>query len=74
MDVAIISVAHLSDVINVSRNCDVMKYRISPVIRQSFFLPKQFQRSRSILGSFRKGKIKMDLDLWDRLGRVKLVL
>ena len=39
-------------------------YRISSVIRQSFFLPKQSQRSRSILqdrsralGSFRKGKI-----------------
>ena len=39
-------------------------YRISLVIRRSFFLPKQFQRSRSVLqdgsrslGSFRKGKI-----------------
>ena len=39
-------------------------YLISSVIRQSFFLPKQSQRSRSILldgsrslGSFRKGKI-----------------
>ena len=39
-------------------------YRISSVIRQSFFLPKQSQRSRSILqdgsrslGLFRKGKI-----------------
>ena len=39
-------------------------YRISLVIRQSFFLPKQSQRSRSVLqdGSrslalFRKGKI-----------------
>ena len=39
-------------------------YRISSVIRQSVFLPKQFQRSRSILpdgsrsfGLFRKGKI-----------------
>ena len=26
-----------------------LSYRISLVIRQSFFLPKQFQRSRSIL-------------------------
>ena len=39
-------------------------YPISSVIRQSFFLPKQSQRSRSILkdrsrslGLFRKGKI-----------------
>ena len=39
-------------------------YRISLVIRQSFFLPKQSQRSRSVLqdgsrslGLFRKGKI-----------------
>ena len=39
-------------------------YRISSVIRQSFFLPKQTQRYRSILqdgsrslGLFRKGKI-----------------
>ena len=39
-------------------------YHISLVIRQSFFLPKQSQRSRSILqdgsrslGLFRKGKI-----------------
>ena len=40
------------------------KYRISWVIRRSFFLPKQSQRSRSVLqdgsrslGLFRKGKI-----------------
>ena len=39
-------------------------YRISSVIRRSFFLPKQSQRSRSVLqdgsrslGLFRKGKI-----------------
>ena len=39
-------------------------YRISSVIRRSFFLPKQSQKSRSILqdrsrslGLFRKGKI-----------------
>ena len=39
-------------------------YCISSVIRQSFFLPKQSQRSRSILqdrfrslGFFRKGKV-----------------
>ena len=41
-------------------------YRISSVIRQSFFLlknPKDLDPS-----------YKMDLDLWDRLGRVKLVL
>ena len=36
-------------------------YRISSVIRQSFFLPKQSQRSRSILQDG-----KTDLDLWDR--------
>ena len=41
-----------------------MVYGISLVIKQSFFLPKQSQRSRSILkdgsrsiGLFRKGKI-----------------
>ena len=41
-----------------------MPYRISSVIRQSFFLPKQSQRSRSVLQDrsrslrlFRKGKI-----------------
>ena len=41
-----------------------IQYRISSVIRQSFFLPKQSQRSRSVLqdgsrslGSIRKGKI-----------------
>ena len=39
-------------------------HRISSVIRRSFFLPKQSQRSRSVLqdgsrslGLFRKGKI-----------------
>ena len=39
-------------------------YRISSVIRRSFFLPKQSKRSRSVsqdgsrsLGLFRKGKI-----------------
>ena len=42
----------------------MVNYRISSVIRQSFFLLKQFQRSRSVLqdgsrslGLFRKGKI-----------------
>ena len=53
-------------------------YRISSVIRQSFFLPKQAQRSKSILrdgsrslGLFRKGKIgiiakfhRTDLVIW----------
>ena len=50
------------------KNCgtyvQLPKYRISSVIRRSFFLPKQSQRSRSVLkdgsrslGSFRKGKI-----------------
>ena len=41
-----------------------LNYPISSVIRQSFFLPKQSQRSRSVLqdgsrslGLFRKGKI-----------------
>ena len=41
-----------------------LKYRISSFIRRGFFLPKQLQRSRSILldgsislGLFRKGKI-----------------
>ena len=41
-------------------------YSISSVIRQSFFLPEQSQRSRSVLGDgsrslglFRKGKIGM---------------
>ena len=45
-------------------NENVLAYRISSVIRQSFFLPKQSQRSSSILqdrsrslGLFRKGKI-----------------
>ena len=46
-----------------SRAC-LHDYRISSVINKSFFLPKQTQRSRSILqdgsrslGLFRKGKI-----------------
>ena len=47
--------------------CD-MYYRISSVIRQSFFLPKQSQRSRSVLSC------KTDLDLWDCLGTVNFVL
>ena len=41
-------------------------YHISSVIRQSFFLPKQSQQSKSAY--------KTDLDLWDCLGRVKLIL
>ena len=40
-------------------------YRISSVIRRSFFLPKQ---SKDLDPSY-----KTDLDLWDCLGRVKLV-
>ena len=43
--------------------CKKSKYSISSVIRQTFFLPKQSKRSRSILkdgsrslGLFRKGK------------------
>ena len=43
----------------IARNSD---YCLSSIIRQSFFLPKQSQRSRS----------KMDLDLWDCFGRVKI--
>ena len=41
-------------------------YRISSVVRQSFFLPKQSQKSRSVLqdrsrslGLFRKGKTRI---------------
>ena len=52
-------------------------YRISSVIRQSFFLPKQFQRSRSVLqdgsrslGLFRKGKIGITA----KLHRTNLVI
>ena len=37
-------------------------YHISLVMRQSLFLPTQFQKSRSIY--------KMDLDFWDCLGRI----
>ena len=47
-----------------TRNPIGLNYRISSVIRRSFFLPKQSQRSRSVLldgsrslGLFRKGKI-----------------
>ena len=57
---------------------DGLNYRISSVIRRSFFLPKQSQRSRSVLqdgsrsfGLFRKGKIgiiakfhRTDLVIW----------
>ena len=43
-------------------------YRISAVIRQSFFF--SFQNSPINLDP----SYKMDLDLWDCLGRVKLVL
>ena len=43
------------------------KYRISSVIRQSFFF---FQNNPKDLDP----SCKMDLDLWDCLGRVKLVL
>ena len=57
---------HLSTLLSVSLKLSHSKlYHISSVIRQSFFfLPKQSQRSRSILedrsrslGLFRKGKI-----------------
>ena len=41
--------------------CLEIEYRISSIIRQSFFLPKQSQRS-----------CKTDLDLWDCLGRVNI--
>ena len=41
-------------------------YCISSVVRQSFFIPKQFQNLDP--------SYKMVLDLWDCLGRVKLVL
>ena len=41
-------------------------YHISSVIRQSFSLPEQ---SQNLDPSY-----KMDLDLWDCLGRVKLLL
>ena len=44
---------------------EISKFRISSAIRRIIFLPKQSQRSRSVL---------TDLDLWDCLGRVKLVL
>ena len=45
-------------------------YHISSVIRQSYFLPKQIQKSRSILkdgsrhlGLFRKGKTRITANL-----------
>ena len=40
-------------------------YRISSLIRQSFFLPNNH---KDLDPSY-----KMDLDLWDCLGRVKLI-
>ena len=52
---------------NNSAELHITDYRISSVIRQSFFLPKQSKISRS-------KTCKMDLDLWDCLGRLKLVL
>ena len=45
----------------------MIRYRISSVIRQSFF---SFQNNPKDLDP----SCKMDLDLWDCLGRVKLVL
>ena len=53
---------------HLNRHClpSITHYRISSIIRQSFFLPKQSQRTISVF--------KTDLDLWDCLGRVKLVL
>ena len=44
-----------------------MAYHISSVIRQSFFFQKKFPKDLD-------PSCKMDLDLWDCLGRVKLVL
>ena len=41
-------------------------YQISSVIRQSVFLQNQSQKLDQ--------SYKMDLDLWDYLGKVKLVL
>ena len=52
--------------LKVSQHQNKFNYRISSVIRQSFFLPKQ---SKILDPSY-----KTDLDLWDCLGRVKLVL
>ena len=43
----------------------ISEHHISLVIRQSVFLPKQSQKSMPD---------KMDLDFWDCLGRVKIVL
>ena len=47
-----------------------LRYRVSSLIRRSFFLPKQSQRSRSILqdgsrflGLFRKGKTRISAKL-----------
>ena len=45
----------------------MIRYRISSVIRQSFF---SFQNNLKDLDP----SCKMDLELWDCLGRVKLVL
>ena len=42
-------------------------HHISSVIRQNFYLPKQNPKDLD-------PSCKMDLDLWDCLGRVKLVL
>ena len=43
-----------------------IEYRISSIIRQRFFPPKQ---SKNLDPSY-----KMDLDLWDCLGKIKLIL
>ena len=59
------------------RDFERENYRISSVIRRSFFLPKQSQRSRSVLqdgsrsfGLFRKGKI----DIIAKFHRTDLVI
>ena len=46
-------------------------YRISSVIRQSFFLPKQSQKSRYVNNpKYLDLSYKTDLDFWVCLGRV----
>ena len=48
------------------RKTTIQQYNTSSVIRQSFFLPRQSRKSCL--------SYKTELDLWDHLGRVKLVL
>ena len=56
-----------SDTCNEQHQTSVGSYRISSVIRRSF---SSFQNSPTDLDP----SCKTDLDLWDCLGRVKLVL